>query len=253
MIEIITILLLCYILLFFTSIIIKDNSIVDVFWWLGFFIISSVLLYQNNITESSQLITYFLVLLWSLRISSSILSKKIKHRWEDKRYAKWREEWKYFYTRSFFQVYLLQMFLLILVATPLFVTFSSIWSNMFLNILWLIISLFGLWYETIADLQVQKYISSKDKKKNTIFTWWLWKYSRHPNYFWEILFWFWITLISLQFSLYWIIWLLTISTLLLFVSWIPLKEERYKGKDNYEKYSKETPLFIPKYINIKFK
>jgi steroid 5-alpha reductase family enzyme len=247
MIEILFLLFLCYIWLFITSIVIKDNSIVDVFWWIWFLIISSALIYQNQIFEISQIVTYFLIFFWSLRISASILRKKLKHKTEDTRYAVWRDEWKYFYTRSFFQVYLLQMFLLVLVAIPLFVIFVWEESNVYINFFWVIVSTFGLIYETIADIQVQKYIDSKNKKKNTIFTGWLWKYSRHPNYFWEIFFWFGITIISIQFSFYWWIWFFVIGFLLLFVSWIPLKEKSYKNKINYEEYIEKTPIFIPKY------
>ena len=247
MIEILFLLFLCYIWLFITSIVIKDNSIVDVFWWIWFLIISSALIYQNQIFEISQIVTYFLIFFWSLRISASILRKKLKHKTEDTRYAVWRDEWKYFYTRSFFQVYLLQMFLLVLVAIPLFVIFVWEESNVYINFFWVIVSTFGLIYETIADIQVQKYIDSKNKKKNTIFTGWLWKYSRHPNYFWEIFIWFGITIISIQFSFYWWIWFFVIGFLLLFVSWIPLKEKSYKNKINYEEYIEKTPIFIPKY------
>jgi steroid 5-alpha reductase family enzyme len=247
MIEILFLLFLCYIWLFTISIIIKDNSIVDVFWGIWFLIISSVLICQNQVFEISQIVTYLLMFFWSLRISVSILRKKLKHKWEDKRYATWRDEWKYFYMRSFFQVYLLQMFLLVLVSIPLFVIFWWEWSNMYINIFWAIIAIFWLIYESIADIQLQKYIDLKNKKKNTIFTGWLWKYSRHPNYLWETIFWFGITIISFQFNLYWWIGFFVIAFLLLFVSWIPLKEKSYKNKINYAEYREKTPIFIPKY------
>ncbi len=248
MIEVFLVLLFSYIFLFILSIRIKDNSIVDVFWGLWFLIISTILLIQNKVFDLTQIITFFLIFIWSIRISSSILSKKIKHKGEDKRYAKWRYEWSYFYIRSFLQVYLLQMILLIIVSTPIYIIFESNWGNIYINILAFIISILWLSYETIADNQVKNFINSKDKTLNTIFTWWLWKYSRHPNYLWEIIFWIWITIISLQFSFYWIFWLLSISFLLLFISWIPMKENYYKNKDNYEKYIKETPLFKPNYF-----
>lgn len=247
MIEVLLVLWFCYIFLFILSIKIKDNSIVDVFWWLWFLILSIVLLYNNWLNSLSHILTLIIIFFWSFRISMSILIKKIKHKWEDKRYLKWREKWNYFYIRSFLQVYLLQMILLIIVSYPLFIIFDWNWDNNFLNITGLIISLIGLFYETVADLQIKKFINSKNKKKNTICIQWLWKYSRHPNYLWEIVFWLWITIISLQYSIYWIIWLITISFLLLFISWVPLKEDYYKTKSNYKEYITNTPLFIPKY------
>lgn len=247
MLEILSILLLCYLWLFISSIILKDNSIVDVFWGCGFFIIAAVLVYQNNIYGVAQIASFLLIFLWAARISISILRKKIKHKKEDVRYAKWRDEWTYFYSRSIFQIYLLQMLLLVVVAAPLFVIFSAEGNNLFITTVWFLLAAAWLIYETIADWQVQKYIQSKDKIKNTIFTWWLWKYSRHPNYFWEIVFWLWITVISLSINLYGLIWFFVISFLLLFVSGLPLKENSYKQKVNYHTYIKETPLFIPKY------
>ena len=245
--DVVIVLSICYLLLFIFAIKIKDNSIVDVFWWLWFLILVIILLYNNWLNNVSQILTFILVIIWSFRISISILTKKIKHRWEDKRYLKWREKWHFFYMRSFYQIYVLQMILLIIVAYPLFIIFEWNWDNNLLNIIWFFISLLWLMYETIADLKIQKFINSKNKKENTICTEWLWKYSRHPNYLWEIIFWLWITIISIQYNIYWIIWFITIIFLLLFVSWVPLKEDYYKTKSNYKEYIKNTPLFIPKY------
>ena len=250
MLTIIITLCICYILLFLLAYYLKDNSIVDVFWWAGFLIISCILLHQNYWQELSltQVVSFILILLWSVRIVYNIGRKKVFHRGEDKRYAKWRSEWKYFYTRSFFQIYLLQMLLMLIVATPLFVIFTWEWENIFFTLSWWIIALIWLMYEAIADKQLQNFLLLKDRPKNVIFTKWLWAYSRHPNYLWEIVFWLGITLVSLQFSLWWIIWFILLTGLLLFVSWVPFKEESYKRKDNYEEYVRSTAKFIPRFL-----
>ncbi|MCP4524086.1 MAG: DUF1295 domain-containing protein [Candidatus Gracilibacteria bacterium] len=247
MIEVLITLSLCYILLFIISIKIQDNSIVDVFWGVGFLIVTLVLVHKNGLHDFSEILILFLIIIWSFRISISILLKKIKQKGEDKRYSKWRKEWRYFYTRSFFQVYLLQMFLLILVSIPIFIIFYSKGDNNLLNIAGLFTSFFGLVYETIADIQISNFIKGKDKNLNKIFTKGLWKYSRHPNYFGELIFWIGICIISLQYSLYGIIGLLVIAFILLFVSGVPLKERYYKNKSNYNEYVNNTPLFIPNY------
>ena len=247
MLEVLWVLSACYLLLFWIAYKIQDNSIVDVFWWAWFLIVSATLLLQNSIFWLAQILTFVLILTWSLRIIISIWSKKLQVKREDKRYAIWRKKWKYFYTRSFFQVYLLQMVLLILVATPLFIIFSSQTSNQAaVSIVWWIIAWVGLIYESIADYQLKKYLSNAPAK-NTIFSEWLWQYSRHPNYLWESVFWLWISIISLQYSLWWIIWFLLITALLLFVSGVPPKEKRYKTKSNWKTY-KKTPLFIPNFF-----
>ncbi len=273
-------LFISYILLFLISIKIKDNSIVDIFWGFGFIIIS-VLSFFHSRMEISQIILTGLVLLWWIRIVFHIWVRKLKEKNEDARYVKWREEWGsgwYFYLRSFLQVYLLQMLLMLVVASAILVvntpelSFRAEWNEVekslflffwadsptrgvlttsflgmikseFLLILWTIIALFWLIFETIADRQLAEFM--KTKKPGEIFTSWLYRYSRHPNYFGESMFWLGISLIALPFSYFWFISWFTITILLLFVSGVPLQEARYAGRPNWEEYKKNTSVFVP--------
>lgn len=245
--EIIWVLTLCYLFLFFLSLKIKDNSIVDIFWGTGFVIVAIMLFFQKNNINIYEIIFMILFSFWWMRLSYHIWKRKLYVSWEDSRYAVWRQKWKYFKIRSFFQVYLLQGVLLLLISTALFVIFSSEISGNIFTYFGIISMIIGLWYEIISDLQLKQYIVSK-VEKNKIFTWGLYKYSRHPNYLWESIFWLWISIISLQNSIFGMISFLIITGLLLFVSWVPLKEERYKKKDNWEEYSKNTPKFIPNFF-----
>ena len=248
MFYIILTLFFCYLILFLISLRIKDNSIVDIFWGFWFILISLILFFKSWNYSIINLIPLILISVWGFRLSGSILLKKIKKPLEDPRYSSWRKSWKYFKIRSFFQVYLLQMILLLIVSFPIFFIFSWDLKIKFV-IIWSVISIFWFLYETIADYQLSNYIKNT-KEKNMIFTNWLFKYSRHPNYFWEIMFWLGILIISFSNSYYWIIWFITISSLLLFVSWVPMKEERYKRKNNYVEYKNKTSLIIP-FIKIK--
>lgn len=259
MITTILTLLALYILLFLYSLRIKDNSIVDVFWGFGFMIIA-VLTFFQSARATPQILITGLVLLWWIRLTSHIGFRKLREWKEDPRYAKWREEWGsgwYFIVRSFLQVYMLQMILMIVVAIPIlivnleyidtphiFMDWGEINSLAFwVMIGWIGISLFGLIFEAISDLQLKAFI--KTKKPGEIFTTGLYRYSRHPNYFWESMFWLGISLISLPFSYIGIIGWLSITFLLLFVSWVPLQEARYVGRANWEEYKAKTSVFVP--------
>ncbi len=247
-ISIITIIFIVYIATFILSLYLKDNSIADVLWWLAFGLVAIMLFLYCENKNIAHFITFALIILWSLRISSHIAYKKFKKAGEDKRYAKWRTQWKYFYTRSFFQVYMLQMVLVLLVSTPIFIIFyNTNWYILELSIIWAIISAIWLWYEIVADKQLNKFIK-ENKKINMICTKWLWYYSRHPNYLWEIVFWLGISVISIQYSIFWILWFVVISLLIGFVSWVPMKEKIYKSKNNYKDYKEKTPLFIPNFF-----
>lgn len=86
--------------------------------------IIAVLSFFQSEQALSQYILTGLVLLWGIRLTSHIGFRKLKEGKEDPRYAKWREEWGsgwYFIVRSFLQVYILQMILMLVVATPILV------------------------------------------------------------------------------------------------------------------------------------
>ena len=258
-------LLICYTLLFFYSLKIKDNSIVDIFWGFGFMIIAVISFFQSDRSIPEILVTG-LVLLWGIRLTSHIGFRKLREGKEDPRYAKWREEWGsgwYFMVRSFLQVYILQMVLMLVVAVPILVVnlwlfhiienkgiFATandgMWIFVFCLYAGIILAFAGLIFETIADLQLKAFI--KIKKPGQIFMNGLYRYSRHPNYFGESMFWLGISIISLPMSIFGIIGWIMITCLLLFVSWVPLQEARYAGKPEWEEYKARTSVFIPWFI-----
>jgi len=247
MIEILLTLLGTYVLLFLASLWLEDNSIADVFWGAGFIIITMMSLLMQDHVTLSQFILSSLVILWGTRLIMYIWRKKMYHPWEDSRYAKWRKSWEYFYTRSFFQVYILQWVLMCLVATPIFVlNLSSQWGdNMTLTYIWASIAIIGFIYELIADKQLKTFMHIK--KKWDILTSGLRRYSRYPQYFWESIFWFGICLIASQISMIAFLGWIVITILVRYVSGAAMLEERYAWNKKYAEYSKQTPIFIPNF------
>lgn len=246
MVEIIMGLSISYILLFQLSIALKDNSIADIFWGLGFLQVAIHAIVLSGTRMASQVLFTILIALWSLRISSYILSKKWIKKGEDPRYARWREQWKHFYLRSFFQVYLLQGVLLFIIAIPILLINTTPPPVGVVTVGGLCIALFGLVYETIGDLQLRLFI--KHKKKGQIMTKGLWKYSRHPNYFGESVFWLGASIVAVQVSPLTIISWVLITFLLRYVSGVPLAEERYADNKAFQAYKQKTPPMLPNFF-----
>lgn len=75
----------------------------------------------------------------------------------------------------------------------------------------------------------------------------LWRYTRHPNYFGEVLLWWGIFVIALplQNGIWGIISPVTITFLLLYVSGIPLLEAKYKDNVLFQEYKCRTSSFFP--------
>lgn len=244
MLEILLFLSGAYMLLFLLSLYLKDNSIADIFWGLGFVIITWTSFFQNN-PSFAQILIFLLVTAWGVRLALNIWLKKLSHKGEDKRYAVWRQKWKHFKTRSFFQVYLLQMLLMLGVATPILLVHlgNHSWYSLFLSLLGWLIALFWLLYETIADSELRIFMQKKNPWE--ILTLGLRRFHRYPQYFGESVFWFGICVISSQISVFAFFGWILITLLLCFVSGIPLLEKRYQGDQLYKEYSQRTPLFFP--------
>ena len=86
-------------------------------------------------------IVLLIVSFWGIRLSYYILKRKLVIKKEDPRYAEWRSNWKYFYFRSFFQIYILQMLIMFVIAFPLYYIFSSKDLNIYFLIIGITISI----------------------------------------------------------------------------------------------------------------
>jgi steroid 5-alpha reductase family enzyme len=224
----------------------KRNDVADIAWGIGYIIICGFLFITYPASPVLNTL-YALVTLWGLRLSLHIYTRN-KNKPEDYRYKAWREQWgKTFYWRSYIQVFLLQGFFLLVIISPVIHAAASAWlqCNVFTwtgLCCWMV----GFYFQAVADWQLAVF-KSHPKNKGLIIQTGLWKYSRHPNYFGEILMWWSIFIITLPFtnSLYFIVSPLTITFLLVFVSGIPMLEKKYKGNAAFEDYKNRTSALIP--------
>jgi steroid 5-alpha reductase family enzyme len=102
--------------------------------------------------------------------------------------------------------------------------------------------------EAIADRQLKEF-KKNTANKGKVCDRGLWNYSRHPNYFFQLLIWIAVFLFAMgspegQFA---IVSPLIIGYLLFKVTGIPMAEEqslRTKG-EKYKEYQRSTSVFIP--------
>ncbi|MCH2188335.1 DUF1295 domain-containing protein [Candidatus Gracilibacteria bacterium] len=247
MISAILIIFCLLFLLFLSSIYTKDNSKIDIFWGIGFVIIAWGIFFEPPKMQLLQWCVLTLITLWGLRLAGYIGWKKLQNPGEDARYAVWRSQWKYFYTRSFFQIYILQGILMCIVAMPLWLLYGDIgeipigWITVGMSI-----SFFGLLYESRADYELSQFL--KIKKPGDILTGGLRKYHRYPQYFGESVFWFGISFLVAPINLWAFIGWGLITVLVCFVSGIAMSERKYKDNKKYAHYREHTLVFFPRYF-----
>ena len=113
--------------------------------------------------------------------------------------------------------------------------------------------IFGFAIEIIADKQKSAFNAIPENKGKFIHTG-LWAWSRHPNYFGEIVLWVGITIITLPILQGWqwitLISPIFITILLTRISGVNMLEsradEKWGGQKDYETYKANTPVLIPK-------
>jgi steroid 5-alpha reductase family enzyme len=232
---------------FFIAVRLQKNDVADIAWGGGFIVAAvTAIALQNALTPRAVLI-FLLVLVWGVRLIAHIGARNIGKP-EDPRYRQWRQDWgTHTAIRSFFQIFLFQGLLLLIISIP--ATYCIMSESRPLSLLDLVgfaAWLTGFLFETVGDRQLATF--KKDPaNKGRIMTSGLWKCTRHPNYFGEVLLWWGIYIIALSVPGGWmtIIGPLTITVLILWVSGIPLLENKYKGNAEFEEYKRTTSAFFP--------
>ncbi|HMB66003.1 MAG TPA: DUF1295 domain-containing protein, partial [Patescibacteria group bacterium] len=183
---------------FVLSLIKKRNDVADVAWGLGFVLLAWLSLFISDNFEIRTVLTTSLVSIWGLRLAYHI-AKRHRGEEEDYRYLNYRRSWgKWFYIRSYLQIYLLQGFFLFLIASPVMII--NVFSDGglgFGDLVGLLIWGIGFSFESIGDAQLARFIKDPANKGKLMMSG-LWKYSRHPNYFGEVFQWWGVWVIALS-------------------------------------------------------
>jgi steroid 5-alpha reductase family enzyme len=116
-----------------------------------------------------------------------------------------------------------------------------------IDIVAIFITITAITIETLADQQLNNFIKNRESHKE-IMTTGLWAYSRHPNYFGEILFWWGLYVFALAADLtyYWAIIGPISITVLFYILSIPIMERRnFERKPDYMIYKEQVSKLIP--------
>jgi steroid 5-alpha reductase family enzyme len=243
------IILILLTLLWLLSIFIKNVSIVDLFWGFGFVVVNAFYIFASGEMNARKLLLSILVTVWGLRLSIYLAWRNIG-KGEDFRYKEFRKKYgpERYWWFSFFQTFLLQGALIMIVSLPLLGVNLSNHSNTLnlLDYLGIIVWIIGFTFEAGGDFQLTRFKQNPDNKGKVLNTG-FWKYSRHPNYFGDSAVWWAYALFSIAAGSYWQIIGSVIMTLLIIkVSGVALLEKTLNNtKPQYQEYIQKTSSFLP--------
>nr|WP_245965026.1 DUF1295 domain-containing protein [Trinickia dinghuensis] len=167
---------------------------------------------------------------------------------EDPRYRQFRDNWGRSATRNLFWLFQLQALTALLLAVAFFVPASSMQAASRARILgaaavWAV----AVGGEALADRQLARFIADENHRGQVLSVG-LWRYSRHPNYFFECLHWLAYTVLSIGLPWGWLTVTppLLMAWLLMKVSGLPLLEARLAAtRAGYSDYMRTTSPLIP--------
>jgi steroid 5-alpha reductase family enzyme len=192
-----------------------------------------------------------MTLLWSLRLAGYLYRRVVvQHRGiEDGRYAQRRQEWAPRANRRFFWFFELQALLNLVLAAPLFLAAANPAPSVH-PLEWAALALWAvaLAGESLADRQLDAFRRDPANRGKTCRAG-LWRYSRHPNYFFEWLVWVAYFVFALASPWGWatVYCPALMLTFLFRVTGIPATEaQALKSRgDDYREYQRTTSAFFP--------
>ena len=230
------------------GVILKTASIYDPYWSIQTPVIFlALMIYYGNYNVGT-IIFFIFIMFWAIRLTGNFIITFNDITYIDWRYVNIKKQTgKLYQIVNLLGINMMPTLLVFLASLPAF--YYVINGNEFdaLNIIGLFIMGFATIIELISDLNMHKFQEIRTSKSEIIRVG-LWKYSRHPNYFGEILFWYGVLLVFLIGNMdYWYVMFgaLSINLLFMFIS-IPLAEKKLiTYKDGYLEYQKTTRRLIP--------
>jgi steroid 5-alpha reductase family enzyme len=228
----------------------NNFGIVDFVWSYSFSAVAWYYALDGHGWLPRKILIAALATAWSWRLGTHLYRRVMSHHpEEDSRYHQLRTDWKDNFGPMMFGFFQLQaLFVLILSAPFLFPVRNAFPGFSGWEILGALIVLSSLAGESLADHQLSHF-RRQSENKGKVCDIGLWRYSRHPNYFFEWCIWVGFFVFACGSAWGWlsVIAPAAILHLLLNVTGVPMAEEsslRSKG-DAFRAYQRSTNKFFP--------
>lgn len=229
---------------------IDNYSVVDVAWSLAFAAIAVFYAAAADGWWVRRVLSGAMAVAWSLRLGIHLWRRVAAHHpAEDGRYEEMRERWRSKIASRMFLFFQFQAVSIVVLAVPfLFASTNSTAALHPLEIAGALVWLAAWIGESVADAQLARF-KRDPANRGRVCGAGLWRYSRHPNYFFEWLIWVGFFLVGAAAPWGWtgIVAPAAILYLLLKVTGVPPTEAqllRSKG-DAYRRYQGITNAFFP--------
>ena len=225
----------------------KNPAVVDLGWAIGLTLMGLTHnLVRGSITGATVL-TSVLVLLWGFRLGGYLFWTRLRLGKQDARYESLQQKQKlpapiFFLIHYIIQACFQAVVGFVFIFTAQSTVFKSIYATTGL-ILWCV----GYAGSIVADAQLHRF-RTNPANRGKLCQIGVWNYSRHPNYFFEILLWSGFAFIGLPTPLGWLGFISPVVLLLTmrFITGPISERQSLKSKaDAYRQYQETTSMIVP--------
>ena len=225
----------------------KNSSIYDPFWHVAPIPIVFYIAKQSSLPTLELNLVLGAFLFWALRLTYNwyLNWNNLDH--EDFRYIDLKNNNKFMaFINDLFGIHLVPTIIVNVSLYPIYVALSSESLNELIYLGFILI-IIAVVIQYISDDQMRKFRKDESNLGKTM-KYGLWKYSRHPNYFGEVCFWFGIYIFALASGTS-SVWLLACPIVMLglfiFISCPMMDNRSLMRRPDYKEYMDKTPqLFM---------
>ena len=234
-------------IIFMFSNIHKNSSIYDPFWHVAPIPIVFYTADQSTLPVMELYLVLSAFLFWSLRLTYNWYLNWTNLDHEDFRYIDLKNNKRFLaFINDLFGIHLIPT---LIVNASLYPIYIALTSDSLSNLVYVgfILIIVAVTVQYISDDQMRKF-RKDDKNFGKTMKYGLWKYSRHPNYFGEVSFWFGIYLFALasgETSILLLACPMLMLALFVYISCPMMDNRSLKKRSDYREYMKKTPqLFM---------
>lgn len=226
-----------------------NAGIVDVGWTAGIGLLGVFFAATSGGYLPRRVLAAVLIGVWSIRLAVYLLRDRVIGQPEEGRYRRLRGEWGEAAERKLFSFFQMQAAAALFFAVPVLIV---AWGPVARWTLWdlagVIFWLVSVGNTVLSDRQLARFKSRPENRGKTCREGW-WRYSRHPNYFFEWLHWWTYVVLAVGAPYWWVTPAAPAAMLyfLLCVTGIPPTEAQALASrgDDYRQYQRTTSAFIP--------
>jgi steroid 5-alpha reductase family enzyme len=230
------------------SVVRRNANVVDALWGPSQIVVAVVSLIAGEDRTARSWVCAALVAVWGLRLALHLMMRD-HGRGEDWRYRRARSSTRGFVWRSLPEVFWFQLVGGgLVVGLPMLAAVSDDQPDLgWLDAVGVVVWGAGLAIEAIADAQLRRFTSDATRRDGVLDSG-LWRFSRHPNYFGEVVVWVGVALVGIAAGAWWAV----VSPVMVFViitriSGVAVMDEHLRTTRGaaYEVYVRTTSAFVP--------